>query len=157
VDISEITRRLFDHHRPPAREQFVLEQGFMRDVAMCRKLLPDPRMWPLELDSAAGAGPRVRIDRRMIFAIAQRAGAAIDADPCAATQLHAAIVFWGAPPGQSAKRAARVFADPNAPKRFSAAFKMARSEGPESTYNALSRSRRLGPRPFLLHRWLMYR
>ena len=149
MHFSDIAAQLFDDHTPPPREEFVLNQGFIRDLDRCRRLLPDPRMWPPELnDGATDAGKR-RIDRRMIFSIAERAAADID-DPWAATQLHAAITFWGAPPGQSAARAARAFADPNAPKRFTDAFKLVRSSGPESAYNALSRSGRfwikgLGP------------
>lgn len=133
--------QLFGSATPP-RDEFVLSQGFVRDVEMCRGLLPDHRMWPRELDGPTVEERRLRIDRRMIFDIAERVASDIG-DPWAASQLHAAIVFWGAPPGQSATRAARALADPNAPKLLTDAFKELRAAGPKSAYNALSRGGRL--------------
>lgn len=134
--------QLFDGADPPDREQFVLDQGFTRDLGYCKGLLPDARMWPAELDHCATDGVRSRIDRRILFNIAARA-AADPGDEWAATQLHAAIVFWGAPPGQSMVRAVRPFAEATAPQRFTAALKLVRGEGPESAYKALNRRGRL--------------
>jgi hypothetical protein len=47
---SDIGAQLFDDHTPPPREEFVLNQGFIRDLDRCRRLLPDPRMLPPELN-----------------------------------------------------------------------------------------------------------
>lgn len=83
----------------PVREDWVLGQGFTRDPSYCRGLLPDERMWPFELDQLPmTSNDRIRIDRKVLFAIAQRAvGELSDGNPWPATQLHAAITFWGAP------------------------------------------------------------
>jgi hypothetical protein len=133
---------LFDGADPPDREQFVLDQGFTRDLGYCRGLLPDARMWPAELDQCTVTNGRGRIDRRALFEIASRV-VGDSADRWAAIQLHAAIVFWGAPPGQSMVRAVRPFTDATAPQRFTDALKLVRGEGPESAYKALSRRGRL--------------
>ncbi|MDV3133340.1 hypothetical protein [Mycobacterium sp. 29Ha] len=137
VDVPE----LFDGAKPPEREQFVLNQGFTRDLGYCRGLLPDTRMWPAELDHLATDNGRGRIARRTLFEIAERA--TTDTDPWAAIQLHAAIVFWGAPPGQSMVRAVRPFAEDAAAQRFTQALALVRGEGAESAYKALSRRGRL--------------
>jgi hypothetical protein len=133
---------LFDGAESPDRETYVLDQGFTRDVTYCKALLPDERMWPAELDVPAGTGGRRRIERRMIFAIAERAAASPD-DAWAAAQLHAAIAFWGAPPGQSMVSAVRPFSDPTAPQKLTEALRLARGEGPTSAYKAFSRRSRL--------------
>lgn len=134
---------LFDGQAPPPRHEDVLAQGFLRDAAYCRGVLPDERMWPGELDHLpANTDGRIRIDRALVFAIAQRVITEL-ADPWSAAQLHAAIVFWGAPPGQSTTRAAKPFADPNLPGRLTEAIKVTRGEGPASAYKALSRRQRL--------------
>lgn len=64
---------LFDGQAPPPRHEDVLAQGFLRDPTYCRDVLPDQRMWPRELDHLpANADGRIRIDRALVFAIAQR-------------------------------------------------------------------------------------
>lgn len=133
---------LFNGADPPDRDTYVLDQGFTRDVTYCKSLLPDERMWPAELDVLEGTGGRRRIDRRTIFTIAERATASAD-DAWAAAQLHAAIVFWGAPPGQSMVRAVRPFSDPTAPQKLTEALRVVRGEGAASAYKALSRRSRL--------------
>ncbi len=82
----------------PDRESYVLAQGFSRDIEKCKALLPDSRMWPTELDEAPMSGTRRLVDRGLIFRIAERASSD-KGDEWAATQLHAAIAIWGAPPG----------------------------------------------------------
>jgi hypothetical protein len=45
MNFSDFAARIFD--APPLpREEFVLQQGFIRDLEMCCNVLPDPRMWP---------------------------------------------------------------------------------------------------------------
>ncbi|MFE5702194.1 hypothetical protein [Rhodococcus koreensis] len=120
----------------------MLSHGFSRAMDACRRLLPDDRMWPAELDEGSENSNRRRIDRRTLFRIAERAGQDT-VDIWAAAQLHAAIAIWGAPPGQPMRRALRPLAQDSAPKRFAEALKVVRGEGPESAYKALSYRSRL--------------
>lgn len=84
--------KLFDE-QVPLRTEYVLGQGFTRDPEYCKSVLPDERMWPSELDQLpAQPNGRIRIDRAVVFAIAQRVVAELT-DPRSATQLHAAIIF----------------------------------------------------------------
>lgn len=141
--VDDSVPNLFDGQVPPPREEYVLGQGFMRDPSYCKGVLPDERMWPGELDQvSASPNGRIRIDRKLVFAIAQRAIAEL-AEPWAATQLHAALTFWGAPPGQSTTRAAKPLSDGNVSSRLTEAIKVVRGEGPASAYRALSRYQRL--------------
>ena len=134
---------LFDGQAAPSRYDYVLAQGFLRNPEYCRGVLPDERMWPPELDRLpANVDGRIRIDRAVVFAIARRVITELD-DPWSATQLHAAITFWGAPPGQSTTRAAKPFADANVAGRLTQAIEITRGEGPISAYKALSRHQRL--------------
>jgi len=126
----------------PDREAYVLGQGFSRDIEKCKGLLPDTRMWPMELDEAPLSGTRRLIDRGLIFRIAERASSDKE-DEWAATQLHAAIAVWGGPPGMPMTRAFRPFSQPNVTRNLSEALRVVRSEGPESAYKALSRNGRL--------------
>jgi hypothetical protein len=48
---GDVVPDLFTGGCVPERDQFVLDQGFSRDLSYCRGLLPDDRMWPTELDS----------------------------------------------------------------------------------------------------------
>ena len=134
---------LFDGQDPPLRHDYVLSQGFTRDPAYSKGVLPDARMWPDELDQLpVDAAGRILIHRELVFVIANRAVNELD-DPWSATQLQAAITFWGAPPGQSTTRAAKPLAEPNASPHLTEAIKVARGEGPASAYKALSRHQRL--------------
>jgi hypothetical protein len=68
---------LFEGPVPP-RDEYVLGQGFMRDPVYCKGVLPDERMWPAELDQLpVNSNGRIRIDRKLVFSIAQRATARI--------------------------------------------------------------------------------
>jgi hypothetical protein len=135
---------LFDGQDPPLRLDYVLSQGFTRDPAYSKGVLPDARMWPAELDQLpVNATGRIRIDRELVFVIAQRAVNELDDDPWSATQLQAAIMFWGAPPEQSTTRAAKPLTESNASSHLSEAIKVVRGEGPASAYKALSRHQRL--------------
>lgn len=128
---------------PPPRDEYVLDQGFPRDLEYCRAQLPDPRMWAPELDDLPEANyGRHRLARRELFAIAERA-AADPGDPWAAIQLHAAIVFWGAPPGQSTSRAVKPLSDPHAPQHLTEALRTVRTAGAQSAYQAMDRYQRL--------------
>lgn len=128
---------------PPSRDEYVLGQGFPRDLVYCRSQLPDPRMWAPELDDLPEANyGRHQLARRNLFAIAERA-ASDPGDPWAAIQLHAAIIFWGAPPGQSTSRAVKPLADPNAPQHLTEALRTVRGAGAQSAYQAMDRYQRL--------------
>lgn len=133
---------LFDGHEPPPRSEYVLDQGFLRDPAYCQGLLPDHRMWPGEFNQLTPNSGRIRIDRALVFDIAQRA-ISEPTQPFSATQLHAAITFWGAPPGQSTSRAVKPLSDPNVASRLTDAINLVRGEGAASAYKALSRHQRL--------------
>lgn len=128
---------------PPTRDKYILAQGFWRKPSKCKKVLPDERMWAPELDAAADyAKDQVRIDRGMLFTIAARVKSA-PTDPWAATQLHAAIVFWGAPPGRSTIRAVRPLAQHDVSARLSEAITLLDEEGPAAAYQALTSHDRL--------------
>jgi hypothetical protein len=134
---------LFSGEDPPPRDEYVLDQGFWCKPSYCKGVLPDERMWPVELDRASEPGQdRVWIDRKILFEIAERVAGEL-ADPWAATQLHAAITFWGARAGRSTTRAVRPLAQDQAATRLSEAIKVVRGEGPASTYKALSWRQRL--------------
>ena len=142
--VDEAVPDLFGREVPPSRRDYVLGQGFMRDPIYCKGLLPDERMWPRELDQLpVNANGRIRIDRDLVFAIAQRTISELVTEQWAATQLHATITFWGAPPGQSTSRAVKPLTHSNVASRLTEAIKVIRGEGPASAYKALSRHRRL--------------
>ena len=125
---------LFDGDDPPTREDYVLAQGFWRKPTYCKRVLSDERMWPAELDTARkDSEGRVWIDRELLFEIAERVITEL-VDPWASTQLHAAITFWGAPPGQSTTRAVKPLAHEQAASRLAEAIRVVRGEGPASTY-----------------------
>lgn len=141
--MTDIAVPLFDSPDDvPDRESYVLGQGFSRDIGKCKALLPDSRMWPPELDEAPMSGTRRLVDRGLIFRIAERASSDNE-DEWAASQLHAAIAVWGAPPGMPMTRAFRPFSERNVSRNLSEALRVVRGEGPESAYKALSRKGRL--------------
>lgn len=134
---------LFEGKDPPPRDEYVLAQGFRRKPSYCKGVLPDERMWASEVDRVSDfTDDRVWIDRSLVFAVAQRAISEL-VNPWAATQLHAAITFWGAPPGQSTTRATKPLANNDVSSRLTEAIKVVRGEGPASAYRALSRHQRL--------------
>ncbi len=126
--------------KPPSRDE-LLNQGFTRNHALTKKAVPDQRMWPPELDQLPLAGGRFRIDRRLVFTIADRAASSPD-DEWAAAQLHTAAVVWGARPGMPMTRAFKPLANPDAPKRLTEALRLVRGEGPVSAYRALVKNPR---------------
>lgn len=141
--MTNIAVPLFDSRDDvPDRESYVLGQGFRRDIEKCKALLPDSRMWPPELDEAPMSGTRRLVDRGLIFRIAERASSDNE-DEWAASQLHAAIAVWGAPPGIPMTRAIRPLAESGVGHKLSQAMRLVRGEGPESAYKALSRNGRL--------------
>lgn len=134
---------LFEGQPPPSRDEYVLGQGFYCDPQYCRRLIPDARMWPAELDGVdTDRRGWLWIDRALLFTIAERTAVG-RSDEWAATQLHAAIAFWGARAGQSRSRATKPFADPNVAVRLGAAINLVRGEGAVSAYKALSRYQKL--------------
>ena len=141
--MPDIAAPLFDSPADvPDRESYVLSQGFSRDVEKCKALLPDSRMWPTELAEPPMSGTRRLIDRGLIFRIAERAWTDRE-DEWAASQLHAAIAVWGAPPGIPMTRAIRPLAESGVGQKLAQAMRLVRGEGPESAYKALSRNGRL--------------
>jgi hypothetical protein len=134
---------LFDGQPAPSRNEYVLAQGFRRKPSYCTSMLPDQRMWPAELDAASDySANTVFIDRTLVFAVAQRVIADLD-NPWAAPQLHAALAFWGAPPGQSTSRAVKPLTADHVSERLTAAIKLVRGEGARSAYKSLGRRQRL--------------
>lgn len=134
---------LFGGQDPPSRRDYVLRQGFTRDPVYSKGVLPDARMWPNELDRLpVDTTGRIRIDRELVFIVADRVVNELE-DPWSATQLQAAITFWGAPPGQSTTRAAKPLTQSSASSHLTEAIKVVRGEGPASAYRALSRHQRL--------------
>ena len=125
---------------PPGRDE-LLNQGFTRNRALTKSAAPDPRMWPPELDELPLTGGRFRIDRRLVFTIANRAASTPD-DKWAAAQLHTAVVVWGAHPGMPMTRAFKPLKNPDAPKRLTEALRLVRGEGPISAYRALVKNPR---------------
>jgi hypothetical protein len=130
---------LFGDENPPDRE-VVLNQGFTRDPEITKQALPDRRLWPPEFDKVPTINGRIRVDRRLVFTIAQRA---IDdaGNDCAAAQLHTAAAVWGARPGQSTYRAFKPLAQPQVLERLQRALQLVRGEGALSAYKAMLRPR----------------
>lgn len=141
--ISDSVPDLFDGQIPPQRAEYVLSQGFTRNPTYCKSVLANQQMWPPELEqlSPNHAG-RILIDRALLFAIAQRAITELS-HPWSAGQLHTAIVFWGAAPGQPTSRALKPLARDNAAVHLTEAIRVVRGEGPASAYRALSKHQRL--------------
>lgn len=137
---KELAAALFENGGAGPTRDIPLNQGFLRDLAVMRRAAPDSRVWPPELDEfPLDARGRFRIDRRHVFAIAERAIHTPE-DRWASAQLHCAIVIWGAPPGRDMTRAFRPLADAAAPEHLTQALKVVRGEGPISAYCALSKT-----------------
>jgi hypothetical protein len=132
---------LFGAEGTPDRED-LLDQGFTRSPIVTKRALPDDRLWPSELDDLPlSATGRFRIDRRLIFKIAERAVQTPE-DKWSAAQLHAAEVIWGARPGKRMRWAFKPLANEDTPRRLTEALKIVRSSGPSTAYNALLRTPR---------------
>ncbi|TQL58951.1 hypothetical protein FB474_0294 [Oryzihumus leptocrescens] len=74
---------------PPNRDRHVLQQGFWFKAHRWSSRL-DPAAWPPELDACPESIDRRWIDRRALFAIADRAG-----DPVGAIHTLVATSIWG--------------------------------------------------------------
>jgi len=81
-------------HDWPLRQTLHFDAGYLKEK------LPDARMWPAELDDLPDDGKWRSITRRDVFGIAERA--VLEDNPWVASQLHVAIVAWGA--GNKAQR-----------------------------------------------------
>jgi hypothetical protein len=77
--------------RPPARDEWVLAQSLSFSAEKWRAALPDPALWPPELDHLPETDDgRPLIDRRTVFRIGERA-----AEPRGAAQTLVAASVWG--------------------------------------------------------------
>jgi hypothetical protein len=137
VASSELARVLFGDKEPPDRE-VVLNQGFTRSTSITKNALPDSHLWPAEFDDQPITNGRIRIDRRLVFTIAQRA-ALTPEDDWAAAQLHTAAAAWGAAPGRNTTRAFKPLSNAHAPDRLTKALQLVRGEGALSGYKAMLR------------------
>lgn len=114
----------------------MLSQTIRFDPADVRTKLPDPRMWPAELDDlATGRGKYRLIARRDVFAIADRV--AQEGSSWAVAQLHVACIAWGTSPGQTLIRALRPMHEAGVEDRLARGLDLAHREGPVSAYRAL--------------------
>lgn len=99
--------------------------------------LPDARMWPPELDDCPPYGKRRGVDRRRVFAIADRAVATAE-DVWSATHLLVAAVLWGTGPRpRNATLRLRCLHDESTPGKLTAAIKNVRQSGAVSGYQAM--------------------
>jgi hypothetical protein len=147
-DTPALAVKLFDGRNPPNRDEYVLDQGFTRDLGNCKNLLPEKlrdQLWPAELNSLPGDGSRYRINRATLFAVAERVAGDMD-DESGAAQLHSGITFWGAPPGLPMQRACRPLGEAGATIKLAKALKTVQGEGPVSAYKAVIRGGRLAVR-----------
>lgn len=126
---------LFSSSPAPGRD-WVLSQTIRFDPVDLRSKLPDPRMWPAELDDlAVGEGKYRLIARRDVFAIAERA--AHGGSSWAVAQLHVACIAWGTSPGQTLIRALRPMHEAGVADKLAKGLDLAQREGPVSAYRAL--------------------
>jgi len=127
---------LFDGDVPD--REWVLDQGFAFNPTNRKARMPDPAMWPPELDECPGDGTNRTVDRRTVFRVAERAAASLD-DSFAAVQLYVAAAVWGT--GKSAQpvvRAFRALGESDAGTKLTKALATVRSGGPLSAYKAMS-------------------
>ena len=120
----------------PDRE-WVLGQSIPFNPERRRAQVPDPRMWPAELDDCPGTDTRRIVDRRTVFRVADRAVDSAD-DHWPVLQLQVAVAVWGT--GMSAQSSYRAFKplhQPSVGANLSRALKMVRQEGAVSAYGAL--------------------
>ena len=144
VDADGLATWLFDG-QVPDRDHYVLGHGFSRDLARCRLLVPDDRMWPAEFDQRGSVGAQVRVDRQALFDIATRAARADDF--WAAMQLHVGIVVWHAGLGGLSERAwwplmESVHSDLE-PHLLTTVIRTLRVDGPERAFGLLAPHSRL--------------
>jgi hypothetical protein len=131
-----VPSELFSSSEAPGRD-WVLSQTIRFDPVDIRAKLPDPRMWPDELDDLPDGGSKYRlIARRDVFAIAERA--VQEGSSWAVAQLHVACVAWGTNPGQPLVRALRPMHEAGVADKLASGVDLAHREGPVSAYRALS-------------------
>lgn len=122
---------------PPDRDAWVLAQGFRFSLEKWRDNLPDPAMWPPELDDAPEAdreGQQI-VDRRIVFRIGERA-----TDPLGAVQTLVAASVWGTGTGARGGYRRRLVLSPGVEvvgKLLAAAAQKLRAEGPLAAYTFL--------------------
>jgi hypothetical protein len=75
---------------PPDRDAWVLAQDFRFNAQKWRDDLPDPDLWPPELDVAPDRDGWHHVDRRTVFEIGERA-----TEPLGAAQTLIAADVWG--------------------------------------------------------------
>jgi hypothetical protein len=139
VTPADIASALFGDEGPPDRD-VILNQGFTRDPTITKQALPVQHLWPPEFDRLPVSNGRIRVDRRLLFAIARRAIQTPEND-WAAAQLHTAAAVWGASPGRDTHRAFKPLANPQAPERLGEALRLVQGEGALSGYKAMLRPR----------------
>lgn len=119
--------------RPPTRAEWVLAQSFRFSAEKWRAALPDPALWPSELDHLPETDDGRRlVDRRTVFRIGERA-----AEPRGAAQTLVAASVWGtgtAALGRS--RRLRIFeqAADTVGDHLASAVEILRSKGPIEAY-----------------------
>lgn len=102
---------------PPDRD-LVPNQGCTRDPVIPKRALPDNVYGLRNSKGLPETNGRIRVDRRLVFTIAERAGRTPE-DYWAAAQLHTAAAVWGAKPGRNTHRAFKPMANRQAPQRQS--------------------------------------
>lgn len=128
-------RNLFDGQIPD--RDSVLAQTIEIDPEYRKARLPDTRMWPPELDDCPPYGKRRGVDRRRVFAIAERAVATPE-DRWSATQLLVAAVLWGTGPRpRNATLRLRCLHDEATPDKLTRAIKNVRQSGAVPGYQAM--------------------
>lgn len=135
VTPADLASVLFGDEGPPDRD-VVLNQGFTRDPTITKQALPDRRLWPPEFDELPEKNGSIRVDRRLVFSIAERAIRTPE-NYWAAAQLHTAAAVWGAKPGLSTYRAFKPLSKAAAPERLREALRLVRGEGALSGYKAM--------------------
>jgi hypothetical protein len=122
--------------QPPARDEWVLAQEFRFHPDKWRDVLPDPALWPPELDNLPETvdGRRL-VDRRTVLQIGERA-----MDPLGAMQTLVAAIIWGT--GTAARgriRRLRVFEQPveGIGEHLALAVQILHSGGPLQAYSCL--------------------
>lgn len=131
-----VPQDLFDDELPD--REWVRSQGFWFDPADRKRRLPEEAMWPPELDDCPAEGKKRFIDRRGVFAIAQRAIDSPD-DPLSATHLLVASIIWGTGDrGRNAGfRLEGLHQDTDAPRKLTKALSIVRSSGAKSGFDAM--------------------
>lgn len=133
---------------PPDRSSWVLGQKSRFSAKRWRDELPDPALWPPELNTAPDSEGWHHVDRRTVFEIGKRA-----AEPLGAAQTLVAADVWGT--GTKARgrsRCLKVFGQgaEAVGNVLAAAAQRLRDDGPQAAYSYLHRDSRnrikyLGP------------